>query len=226
MANPVLLSWSGGKDSLMALDRLLADPEADVVGLLSTLDHATDRVAIHEVRGELIRAQAHALDLPLVEMAVDWPASNTAYLGALAKALRTAEERFPGLRQLAFGDLHLQDLRQWREAELDKLGWVADFPLWKSNATDLIVEFDRRGHCALVVSVDLEQVDESVCGLDYDAAFRANLPVGVDRCGENGEFHTFCHASPLFKQPIAFRRGTMATRSERFRYLDLEFASG
>lgn len=224
MTCPVLLSWSGGKDSLLALDRLLADPAHKVVALLSTLDRSTDRVAIHEVRGDLLRAQAQALGLPLIEMPVDWPASNEIYLDALARALDQARSMFPGINEIAFGDIHLADLRAWRESQLAHLGWNARFPLWQIQADALTREFDSRGHKAVVASVDLHALDGSFCGREYDAAFRSQLPHTMDPCGENGEFHTFCHASPLFNDPVALARGDMATRSERFQFLDLRLA--
>lgn len=224
MATPVLLSWSGGKDSLMALDRLLADPAVNVVGLLTTLDHATDRVAIHEVRGDLLRAQAHALGLPLIEMPIDWPASNETYLDALARALDQAHSMFPGINEIAFGDIHLADLRAWRESQFARRGWNARFPLWQLQADALTCEFDARGHKAVVASVDLHALDGSFCGREFDAEFRSQLPRSVDPCGENGEFHTFCHASPLYAQDIGLARGEMATRAGRFRYMDLRLA--
>ena len=219
-AKPILLSWSGGKDSLMALDRLLADPQWKVTGLLSTLDRASDRVAMHDVRADVIRAQAGALKLPLIEMAIDWPAPNDAYEAALARALNEARVNSPGLQHVAFGDLHLADIRAWREATLQRLGWCAVFPLWNEAARELAASFITRGHRAVVTTVDLDQLDAAFCGREFDTRFLGDLPEGVDACGENGEFHTLCIASPLFDHPLRLLRGDAATRDGRFARVD------
>ncbi|SFN13278.1 Dph6-related ATP pyrophosphatase [Dokdonella immobilis] len=219
---PILLAWSGGKDCLMALDRLLADPRWDVVGLLTTLDRSTDRVAMHDVRGSVLRAQATALRLPLIEMPIDWPAPNDVYLAAFAAALASAQRTTPGLVHIAFGDLFLDDLRRWREAALERIGWKAEFPLWNEPTRALASAFVDAGHRAIVTTVDLERLPEAFCGREFDASLLAELPQGADACGENGEFHTLCHAGPLFATALALVRGQMTTRMQRFRCLDLE----
>lgn len=220
MATPVLLAWSGGKDCLMTLDRLLADPQWKVEALLTTLDRASDRVAMHDVRADVLRAQATALDLPLIEMPIDWPASNEIYAAAFAAALERARERTPVIRHVAFGDLFLADIRAWREVLLDRLGWQAIFPLWHRPTRELAAEFIARGHCARVTTVDLEQLDGGFCGREFDRGFLAELPDAVDPCGENGEFHTFCHGGPLFNRDLALVTGASTTRAGRFRCID------
>ncbi|MEZ5461879.1 ATP-binding protein [Dokdonella sp.] len=217
----ILVAWSGGKDCLMALERLLADPQWRVTGLLTTMDRAADRVAMHDVPVDLVRAQAAALGLPLTEMAIDWPAPNEAYESALAAALAHARADCADLRHVAFGDLFLADLRTWREDSLSRLGWQGVFPLWHRPTRELAESFIGHGHRALVTTVDLEQLDGSFCGRDYDSEFLADLPASVDPCGENGEFHTFCHASPLFSRPLKLEIGLSRTKSERFRCMDL-----
>lgn len=204
----------------MALDRLLADPLWQVTGLLTTLDRYTDRVAMHDVRGEVIRAQAQALGLPSIEMAIDWPAPNEVYESALSSALEGARSQSPGLTHVAFGDLFLADLRAWREESLGRLGWRGVFPLWNESTRGLAESFIAGGHRAVVTTVDLEQLDGSFCGRPFDSAFLADLPVTVDPCGENGEFHTLCHASPLFAKTLALEPGVSATRAGRFRCMD------
>lgn len=218
---PLLLAWSGGKDCLLALDRLLDDRQWKVQGLLTTLDRASDRVAMHDVRADLLRAQSTALGLPLIEMAIDWPAPNEIYEAALALALEQARLQFPELVHIAFGDLFLTDIRQWREASLDRLGWRAVFPLWNNPTGELAAEFLARGHCAIVTTVDLEQLDGNFCGREFNAGFLADLPDSVDPCGENGEFHTLCHSSPLFRMPLGLERGAITTRVKRFRSIDV-----
>lgn len=219
---PLLLAWSGGKDCLMALDRLLADPQWKVEGLLTTLDRASDRVAMHDVRADVLRAQAAALGLPLIEMAIDCPAPNEIYQAALASALDQARAQFGALTHIAFGDIFLADIRAWREASLGHLGWKAVFPLWNKPTRELAEAFIARGHQAKVTTVDLEQLDGGFCGRTFDHAFLADLPDSVDPCGENGEFHTLCHASPLFGLYLNLEPGAITLRSKRFRCIDFE----
>ena len=221
-ATPVLLAWSGGKDCLLALDRLLADPQWKVEGLLTTLDRASDRVAMHDVRADVLRAQAASLGLPLIEMAIDWPADNASYEAALASSLDEARGCVHDLAHIAFGDIHLADIREWREASLDRIGWKAIFPLWNNPTRELAREFLARGHQAVVTTVDLEQLGADFCGREFDDAFLADLPVSVDPCGENGEFHTLCHSSSLFKLPVTVGRDGISTRGGRFVCQDLK----
>jgi diphthamide synthase (EF-2-diphthine--ammonia ligase) len=204
----------------MALDRLLADPAWSVQGLLTTLDRDSDRVAMHDVDASAVRAQAAALALPLIEMSMDWPGPNERYESALACALEEARLRSPPLMHIAFGDMFLADLRAWREASLDRLGWRAVFPLWKKPGSELAREFHARGHRAVVTTVDLEQLDAAFCGREFDESLLEELPQSTDPCGENGEFHTLCHASPLFGTPLYLERGPTSTRDGRFRRMD------
>jgi diphthamide synthase (EF-2-diphthine--ammonia ligase) len=206
----------------MALDRLLADPRWNVVGLLTTLDRSSDRVAMHDVRGSVLRAQAAALRQPLVEMPIDWPAPNEVYLAAFAEALDSARRTTPDLSHIAFGDLFLADLRHWRETALERLGWTAEFPLWNEPTRALATAFVDAGHRAIVSTVDLARLPETFCGRAFDAALLAELPAGVDPCGENGEFHTLCHSGPLFASPLPLIRGAMTTRLQRFRSVDIQ----
>lgn len=216
MATPLLLAWSGGKDCLMTLDRLLADPQWKVEGLLTTLDRASDRVAMHDVRAVVLRAQVKSLGFPLIEMAIHSPASNDAYESAFAVALNRARAQTPAIRHIAFGDLYLADIRAWREASISRLGWQAIFPLWGAATGELAASFIARGHRARVTTVDLDQLDARFCGREFDSAFLAELPDSVDPCGENGEFHTFCYDGPLFNSPIPLQAGAATTRDNRF----------
>lgn len=215
-ATPVLLAWSGGKDCLLALDRLLADPQWKVEGLLTTLDRTSDRVAMHDVRADVLRAQAAVVALPLIEMVIDWPAPNEIYEAALASSLDQARALVTGLTHIAFGDLYLADIREWREASLERLGWKAVFPLWNNPTRELAGEFLARGHQAIVTTVDLEQLGGDFCGRAFDEAFLADLPASVDPCGENGEFHSLCHTSRLFSRQLTLEPGGFTTRGGRF----------
>lgn len=223
-ARPILLAWSGGKDCLLALQRLLADPRWHVVGLLTTINRSYQRVAMHGVRQEVLAAQTAALGLPLVEVALDWPGSNEAYEQAHAEALAQAQRRWPGLRHCAFGDLFLQDVRDYRVRQLGRENWRAVFPLWGEDTALLSRRFISEGHRARLCCVDTQQLDAGFCGRDYDAALLDSLPAGVDPCGERGEFHTLSYAGPLFRQPLTLNRGESVLRDDRFQFTDFLLA--
>lgn len=221
IARPILLAWSGGKDCLMALDRLIDDPRWRVAGLLCTMLRGEDRVVMHRIRGDLVRGQARRLGLPLVAVAIEAGADHAAYESAQADALARARACWPGIRHVAFGDLFLEDVRAWREAQLAREDWTGVFPLWGEPTTGLARAFVRRGHRAVICCVDTEQLDGDFCGREFDSNLLDDLPAGVDPCGENGEFHTLCHAGPLFERPLGLRRGD-STFDGRFRFIDFE----
>jgi len=219
-ARPVLLAWSGGKDCLMALQRLRADPYWQVVGLLTTITRQFARVAMHGIRRDVLHAQAVAVALPLIECEIDWPSSNEAYEAAHADALRRARKRWPGLRHCAFGDLFLEDVRAYRERQLSHEGWRGVFPLWGSDTRELSREFVMQGHRAVLTCVDTIQLDGVFSGHDYDADLLNALPESVDPCGERGEFHTLGYGGPTFARDLRLTRGESVLREGRFRYTD------
>jgi len=219
-ATQILLAWSGGKDCLLALQRLLADPQWRVVGLLTTLDRPYSRVAMHGIHRDILLAQTAALGLPLIEVLLDWPASNLAYEEAHAGGLSEARMRWPGIRHCAFGDLFLQDIRDYRIRQLGRDNWRAVFPLWGEDTAVLSRRFISEGHRAMLCCVDTQQLDPRYCGRDFDSALLDQLPAGVDPCGERGEFHTITHAGPLFRQPLRLRRGESVLRHGRFQFTD------
>jgi uncharacterized protein (TIGR00290 family) len=224
---PVLLAWSGGKDSTLALERLLGDPQRRVAALVTTVTEGYDRIAIHGVRRSILHRQAKALDIPLFEAMLAPGADNAAYESAFASALAEARASCGGdLRTIAFGDLFLADVRAYRESMLDQLGWRADFPLWGEDTAHLARAFIERGYRAILTCVDTEQMDGAFCGRDFDAALLDDLPTGVDTCGENGEFHTCVYAGPLWQEPIRLARGERVLRDGRFQYIDLVECDG
>src|SRR5579875_430882 len=224
MQKQVLLAWSGGKDCLMALERLRADPHWNPVALLTTITREFDRVSMHGIRRDVLQAQAKSLGLPLIECIIDWPSSNEAYEAAMARALRDASGCWPGLHHCAFGDLCLADVRAYREAQLTREGWTGVFPLWGSDTGALSRDFIARGHRAVLTCVDTIQLDARFSGREYDPALLDELPACVDPCGERGEFHTLTYAGPLFAEPLPLRRGESVLRDARFQYTD--FALG
>jgi len=217
---PILLAWSGGKDCLLALQRLRSDPQWQVVGLLCTINRTYRRIAMHGVRQEILQAQSAALGLPVLEVPLDWPGSNEAYEEAHAAALVEARRLWPGVRHCAFGDLFLQDVRDYRVRQLGRSEWRAVFPLWGEDTGVLARRFVGEGHRAMLCCVDTQQLDAAFCGRAFDRMFLDALPTGVDPCGERGEFHTLSYAGPLFREPLRLRRGESVLRDERFQYTD------
>lgn len=209
---PILLSWSGGKDSALALERLRADPHWEVIGLLTTVTGEYDRVSIHGVRRALLARQAAAVGLPLREAVLPPNPSNAVYEEVFARAIVEWRSAVPGLRRMAFGDLFLADIRAYRERQLADLGMEASFPVW-GESTDLLArDLVRRGFRPIVVCVDPSALPAEYAGADFDAAWLDRLPAGVDPCGERGEFHTFVVDGPIFSTPVAVLRGDVVTR--------------
>ena len=219
MSRPrALLSWSSGKDSAWALHVLRAAGEVEVVGLLSTLNAEHDRVAMHAVRRVLVAAQARAAGLPLRIVPLPSPCSNAEYEAAIGIAL--AEARDDGVDTVAFGDLFLADIRRYREQQLAQTGVRPLFPLWQLPTAALARTMLDAGVRAHVTCVDPKQVPGSLAGRVWDASFLADLPAGADPCGENGEFHTFVSAGPMFATPLAVRAGRVVER-DGFVFADL-----
>jgi uncharacterized protein (TIGR00290 family) len=204
------LCWSSGKDSAWSLHEMRQKGEVEVVALLSTLNRAADRVAMHAVREQLVKAQAEAAGLPLVEVWIPSPCSNQQYEAAMAEAMSRA--RNEGITRMAFGDLFLQDVRRYREEKLAGTGIEPIFPLWEQDTEALSRKMVQAGLEARITCVDPRKLDPSFAGRAYDAALLADLPEGVDPCGENGEFHTFVHAGPMFRRPISIRPGEIVER--------------
>jgi uncharacterized protein (TIGR00290 family) len=220
----VVLSWSGGKDSSLALAALRDDPAYDVVALLTTVTHVYDRISIHGVRRSLLRAQSESLGLPLIEIVLDTPSSNEAYDAAVAHALTDIRLRFPDVKRIAYGDLFLEDVRRYREERLSPLGFEGLFPIWGLDTTQLARDFIDRGFKARLVCVDTQQLDIQFAGRAFDHALLDALPATVDPCGERGEFHTFVSAGPGYSTSVDYAVGQVVLREGRFAYCDLEEA--
>jgi len=217
----VVLAWSGGKDSSLALAALRRDPAVEVVALLTTVTRDFDRISMHGVRRSILSAQIDALGLPLIEAFIPAAASNQIYEAAMAEALGRLQQEQPGLRHLAFGDLFLEDVRAYRERVLPPLGWTPLFPLWGRDTRSLAHQFIGDGYRAILTCVDTEQLGPEFAGREFDAALLANLPATVDPCGERGEFHTCVYAGPIFSRPLALQLGDRIRRDGRFEYCDV-----
>jgi uncharacterized protein (TIGR00290 family) len=213
----VALSWSGGKDSALALwtlRRQRLEPQV----LITTVTEGYDRISMHGVRRELLERQGEALGLRLVEVVIPPACVNEIYESRMAEAF--AAGPLSRVEAVAFGDLFLEDVRAYREERLEAGGKRGLFPLWGRNTAELAREFLDAGFQATLVCVDPQALDGSFAGRPYDERLLADLPEGVDPCGENGEFHTFVHAGPIFGEPIAQANGDVVER-DGFVFCDL-----
>jgi uncharacterized protein (TIGR00290 family) len=205
-----LMSWSTGKDSAWALHRLRQDPSVHLVGLLTTINAAFGRVAMHGVRCELLEQQAAATGLPLFIVPIPHPCPNQVYERLMAEFV--AQQVALGVTGMAFGDLFLADIRRYREQALAGTGLTPLFPLWGSDTGTLAREMLRAGVSGYLSCVDPRQLPAQFAGRSFDAHLLPDLPTGVDPCGENGEFHTFACAGPMFSRPLALQRGEIVDR--------------
>ena len=218
MRPKAMLSWSSGKDSAFALHEVRRAGQLDVVGLLTTVNRQFERVAMHAVRVALLRRQAEAAGLPLAVVEIGWPCPNEAYEAAIGEALVRARDA--GVTHVVFGDLFLADIRAYREAQLAPLGLTPVFPLWQRDTRALAHAMIDGGLTARLTCVDPRALDRRFAGRAFDRALLAELPAGVDPCGENGEFHTFATGGPMFAHPIDVALGEVVER-DGFVFADL-----
>ncbi len=204
------LAWSTGKDSAWTLEVARRRKEVEVVALLSTLNAHFARVAMHAVREELLERQAEAAGLRLVKVPIPWPCPNEAYEQAMSDAMGQAKSE--GVTHMLFGDLFLEDIRQYRIEKLRPTGIEPMFPVWGLDTASLAREMVSAGLEAVLTCVDPKKLSGDFAGRRFDARLLADLPPGVDPCGENGEFHTFACAGPMFARPIPVRVGEIVTR--------------
>ena len=213
-----LVAWSSGKDCAWALHEVRRAGEVEVAGLLTTVTEPFARVSMHAVREELLDRQAAAAGLPCRKVRIPWPCPNAAYEARMAEAL--AEARTAGITHVVFGDLFLADVRAYREAKLAGTGIAPLFPLWGRDTAALAGEMIAGGLRATLTCVDPSKLDRSLAGRPFDGELLASLPAGVDPCGENGEFHTFAWAGPMFSTTIAVAPGEVVLR-DGFAFADL-----
>jgi uncharacterized protein (TIGR00290 family) len=206
----IIFCWSGGKDSALALNRLLKDDRYEIVSLLTTCNEYFQRVSMHGVRLELLDEQARAIGLPLEKVFVSQRSSNEEYQQKMSECL--LRHKASGITTCAFGDIFLEDLKQWREANLARIGMRGIFPIWKIDSRELIREFIGLGFGSVICCANDAWLDESAVGQNINAEFIASLPSDADPCGENGEFHSFAFAGPIFREPIRFRIGEKVYR--------------
>ncbi len=220
----VIVSWSSGKDSVWTLYRLQQQKEVEVVGLLTTFNEAFQRSAMHGVRRELVQAQARAADLPLHEVALPWPCSNAEYELLMLDACATVRTQMD-VTLMAFGDLFLEDIREYREKFLKNTDLQALFPLWNEPTDRLAKTMIDNGLRAQITCMDPKKLSRDFAGRHFDKAFLEALPDDVDPCGEYGEFHTFTWAGPMFDRDIILQTGETVER-DGFVFTDLSAVEG
>ena len=220
MTKKILLAWSGGKDSALALYEIKKRRDLEIVSLITTITEDYDRISMHGVRRVLLESQAESLGIPLYNIFISKDCTDEEY-GDKMKEMLTRFSRL-GVTAVVFGDIFLEDLRSFREKQLSKVGMKGIFPLWKKDTTELAHEFINLGFRAIITSMDSEVLDRKFVGREIDHEFLAQIPPGVDPCGENGEFHSFVFSGPIFKKRVLFRLGEVVFRENRFYYGDLE----
>jgi len=214
-----LLSWSGGKDSSLALNAISKMEDVEIAGLLTTVTADYDRISMHGVRRSLLRQQALSAGLPLFEVPIPKNATNDVYEREIKVALIKLKKEL-GISTVVFGDLFLEDIREYREKLLSGPGLNCLFPLWRRDTRELAEYFITSGFRAVLCTIDPKKLDSSFCGREFDRSFLTEIPENVDPCGENGEFHTFVFDGPVFQQPIGIKIGEVVER-EGFYFADL-----
>jgi uncharacterized protein (TIGR00290 family) len=214
----VVLSWSGGKDCAMALYEIKRSKEYTVAALLTTITRDYDRISMHGVRRALLERQAESAGLPLIKVFIPANCTNETYADIMEKEMNRLKA--DGINTVAFGDIFLQDVREYRESNLAKVGMKAIFPLWSRNSRELVTSFVNLGFKAIITTIDPRKLNEEFCGRKIDVAFLGALPQDVDPAGENGEFHSFVFEGPVFKNPIRFSAGEKVLR-DGFYFCDL-----
>jgi len=215
----MLLSWSSGKDSAWALHVLRKKGEYSIVGLVTTINEAADRVAMHAVRAALLQAQAEAVGLPLWKVPIPAPCTNEQYEVRMSKLIERAEA--DDITAFAFGDLFLVDVRAYREAQLAGTRIQPVFPLWNQPTNELAAEMVGQGVRAKLTCIDPTKLDASFAGRDFDAMLLRDLPADVDPCGENGEFHSFVYDGPMLSRPLSVSVGEVVKR-DGFVFADVQ----
>jgi len=219
MKKNVLISWSGGKDSSLALYEVQKGNEYEIAALVTTVTSGYDRVSMHGLRTVLLDEQARSLNIPLEKVMISKNASNEEYESSLNEVLLKYKQR--GIGSVVFGDLFLEEIKKYREDNLGKIGMECVFPIWKRDTVKLANSFIDLGFKAVTVCIDSDALGKEFAGREFDEHFLDDLPKEIDPCGENGEFHTFVYDGPIFKNRIDHQLGEIVLRDGRFYYCDI-----
>ncbi|HAX99351.1 MAG TPA: ATP-binding protein [Candidatus Atribacteria bacterium] len=219
MREPIVLTWSGGKDSVLALHYLRNSGQYQIRSLLTTITQDYDRISMHGVRSILLDEQAESLGFPLEKVFISKNSSNEEYETRMKEKLLFYQRE--GISCVVFGDLFLEDIRNYREQNLAKVAMKGIFPLWQKNTQELARQFIELGFKAVIICIDSQKLDKKFVGRYFDRQLLSDLPATVDPCGENGEFHSFVFDGPIFNRSISFTIGESVLREERFYFCDL-----
>jgi uncharacterized protein (TIGR00290 family) len=219
MKEKVIFSWSGGKDSTLALYELSQRADYEIIALLTTINQDYDRTSMHGVRRILLEQQARSLGFTLEKVPISKNCSNEEYEGKMREVLERYQD--VGVCSVAFGDIFLEDLRKYRQEKLSQIEMRAIFPIWKFETTELANTFIDSGFKAVITCVDSNVLGKIFVGRTFDEQFLSELPCGVDPCGENGEFHSFVYDGPIFQDSIPYTTGEVVLREKRFYFCDL-----
>jgi len=215
----VVLSWSGGKDSAMTAYHLLASQRYEIAALMTTVTEEFNRISMHGVRCDLLEQQAGSLTLPLHKILIPKDCTNEIYEARMGEALGSFKAQ--GITKIAFGDLFLEELKQYRDERLAQVGMTGLYPLWMRDTEELIRTFIGLGFKAILACIDTQALDASFAGREIDHDLLRDLPESADPCGEYGEYHSFVYAGPIFKKTIACKAGERVMRTPRFNYCDI-----
>ena len=215
----IIFSWSGGKDSALALYEIKREKKYEIVALLTTVTKDYDRISMHGVRQKLLQLQSESLDFPLKKVFISKNKSQEEYEDKMRDTLLECQKE--GANSVVCGDIFLEDLRKYREENLAKIDMKGIFPLWKKNTKELASRFINLGFKAIVTCVDSRILDKKFAGRNFDKSFLSELPDNIDPCGENGEFHSFVYDGPVFKERVGCKTAEIVLRDNRFYYCDL-----
>ncbi|HSG29909.1 MAG TPA: diphthine--ammonia ligase [Thermodesulfobacteriota bacterium] len=219
MPKQIAVSWSGGKDSTLALNEIVNNTDYEVRSLITTVTEGYDRISIHGVRTELLEQQADSIGIPLQKVYIPKNSTNEQYESALKSVLLKFKKE--GINEIVFGDIFLEDVKRYRDDLLATPDMKGIYPIWKKDSRELAERFIDLGFKAVTTCVDSQQLDKSFVGREYNYEFIDDLPDTADPCGENGEFHTFVYDGPLLNNKINFDKGEIVFRDNRFYYCDL-----
>ncbi len=219
MKKKAVFSWSTGKDSALALHSILKQKEYEIVSLVTTVTEDYGRVSMHGLRVELLDRQAQSIGIPLKKIFIPKECTNEIYEKSFSDGMQ--EYIDSGIRNIVFGDIFLEDVKNYRLKQMDQIGMKCIFPIWHENSLELANRFIDQGFRAKTICVDSKVLGEQFAGIEYDRSFLSQLPDNIDKCGENGEFHTFTYDGPYFKNRVECKAGDIVLRNDRFYYCDI-----